>query len=145
MKKDITVDLNKVINSSIEWSILKIKEDLAANLLRGILEIRRDVMDEEYSSYIIKKIDQLLINNDFEILPTSDINTKLAKNIDELGLSERSLNCLRSEGLNYIGDVVRKSPSDLLKISYFGRKSLNELEGKLRKIGLNLGSNFIDV
>jgi DNA-directed RNA polymerase alpha subunit len=41
--------------------------------------------------------------------------------------------------------VVRKNPSDLLKISNFGRKSLNELEGKLRKIGLNLSSNFMDV
>jgi DNA-directed RNA polymerase alpha subunit len=137
MKKGITIDLN-IINSQDS-------KDLAANLLRGILEIRRDVIDEEYSSYIIETIDQLLIDNNFKILTTSDINTKLAKNIDELGLSARSLNCLRSEGLNYISDVVRKNPSDLLKISYFGRKSLNELEGKLRKIGLNLSSNFRDV
>ena len=133
MKKDITIDLN-IINSQDS-------KDLAVNLLRGILEIRKDVVDED----IVETIDQLLIDNNFKIFTTNDINTKLAKSIDELGLSERSLNCFKSEGLNYISDVVRKNPSDLLKISNFGRKSLNELEGKLRKIGLNLSSNFIDV
>jgi DNA-directed RNA polymerase alpha subunit len=133
MKKDITIDLN-IINSQDS-------KDLAVNLLRGILEIRKDVVDED----IVETIDQLLIDNNFKIFTTNDINTKLAKSIDELGLSERSLNCFKSEGLNYISDVVRKNPSDLLKISNFGRKSLNELEEKLRKIGLNLSSNFIDV
>lgn len=136
MKKDITIDLN-IINSQDS-------KDLAVNLLRGILEIREVASLHAFNKDIVETIDQLLIDNNFKILTTSDINTKLAKNIDELGLSARSLNCLRSEGLNYISDVVRKNPSDLLKISNFGRKSLNELEEKLRKIGLNLSSNFID-
>jgi DNA-directed RNA polymerase alpha subunit len=136
MKKGITIDLN-IINSQDS-------KDLAANLLRGILEIREVASLHAFNKDIVETIDQLLIDNNFKILPISDINTKFVKNIDELGLSTRSLNCLRSEGLNYISDVVRKNPSDLLKISNFGRKSFNELEEKLRKIGLNLSSNFID-
>jgi len=71
MKKDITIDLN-IINSQDS-------KDLAANLLRGILEIREVASLHAFNKDIVETIDQLLIDNNFKILPISDINTKFVK------------------------------------------------------------------
>lgn len=50
--------------------------------------------------------------------------------ISQLGLSVRTSNCIANniEGINTVGDLIKKSHSELLRIGNFGRKSLNELE-----------------
>ena len=60
----------------------------------------------------------------------------------ELELSVRSANCLQSEGIFYIGDLVHKSEGDMLKTPNFGRKSLNEIKEVLANMGLGFGMNF---
>ncbi|MDR0571243.1 MAG: DNA-directed RNA polymerase subunit alpha [Rickettsiales bacterium] len=61
------------------------------------------------------------------------------KKIDEMELSVRSYNCLISEGVRYIGDLVQKTEADMLKLPNFGKKSLNELKDNLKVLGLNFG------
>ena len=58
-------------------------------------------------------------------------------------LSVRSANCLKSEHLriHYVGDLVRKTETDLLSTPNFGRKSLNEIKDTLQQMGLTLGMN----
>ncbi len=63
--------------------------------------------------------------------------------VDELELSGRSINCLKSSGINYVGELVQKTESELLKIRSFGRKSLDEIVEKLRQYNLNLGMKDI--
>lgn len=48
------------------------------------------------------------------------------------------LNCLREEGLLTIGDVMQKTPSELLRIKNFGRRSLNEVRDMLENFGVGL-------
>ena len=66
-------------------------------------------------------------------------NKNLLKKVDELELSVRSANCLKNDNIVYIGDLVQKSESDMLRTPNFGRKSLNEIKEVLSTMGLHLG------
>ncbi|MBI4301430.1 MAG: DNA-directed RNA polymerase subunit alpha [Chloroflexi bacterium] len=55
--------------------------------------------------------------------------------IEDLGLSARTLNCLRRSNLARVGEVLETSVEDLLAIKNFGQKSLDELQDKLRALG----------
>lgn len=68
-------------------------------------------------------------------------NPSLLLKIDELELSVRSMNCLKNDNIVYIGDLVQKTESEMLKTPNFGRKSLNEIKEVLVKLGLTLGMN----
>jgi DNA-directed RNA polymerase subunit alpha len=63
----------------------------------------------------------------------------LMRNVDELELSVRSNNCLKMANIKTIGDLVRKSESDMLKYKNFGRKSLREIAEILEGMGLSFG------
>ncbi len=63
----------------------------------------------------------------------------LERSIDELGLTVRSHNCLKRMNIDTIGDLIRKSEADLLKVRNFGKKSLLEVKEVLDKLGLKLG------
>ncbi|MFP6749971.1 MAG: DNA-directed RNA polymerase subunit alpha [Alphaproteobacteria bacterium] len=67
------------------------------------------------------------------------INRNLLRKVDELELSVRSANCLKNDNIIYIGDLVQKSESEMLRTPNFGRKSLNEIKEVLTQMGLHLG------
>ncbi len=66
-------------------------------------------------------------------------NRNLLRKVDELELSVRSANCLKNDNIVYIGDLVQKTESEMLRTPNFGRKSLNEIKEVLSQMGLNLG------
>ena len=63
----------------------------------------------------------------------------LLRPVEDLELTVRSANCLKSENINYIGDLVQKQETDLLKTPNLGKKSLNEIKEVLASRGLSLG------
>ena len=67
------------------------------------------------------------------------INRNLLRKVDELELSVRSANCLKNDNIIYIGDLVQKTESEMLRTPNFGRKSLNEIKEVLTQMGLHLG------
>ncbi|MBD1147644.1 DNA-directed RNA polymerase subunit alpha [Pelagibacterales bacterium SAG-MED31] len=71
-------------------------------------------------------------------------NTNLLKKVEELELSVRSANCLKNDNIIYIGDLVQKSESEMLRTPNFGRKSLNEIKEVLQQMELNLGMSVPD-
>jgi len=71
-------------------------------------------------------------------------NRNLLRKVDELELSVRSANCLKNDNIIYIGDLVLKSESDMLRTPNFGRKSLNEIKEVLSQMGLHLGMEIAD-
>ena len=99
-----------------------------------------------YASRILQDQLQVFINFDEpqeqsqekeeEELP---FNRNLLRKVDELELSVRSANCLKNDNIVYIGDLVQKSESDMLRTPNFGRKSLNEIKEVLGTMGLHLG------
>ncbi|HSH60041.1 MAG TPA: DNA-directed RNA polymerase subunit alpha [Acidimicrobiales bacterium] len=61
--------------------------------------------------------------------------------IEDLDLSERPRNCLKRAQVNTVGELVEKTHDDLLAITNFGQKSLDEVLQKLDERGLNLRDN----
>ena len=100
-----------------------------------------------YAAKILKEQLSVFINFDEEeIIPKTPeapelakLNENLFKGVDELELSVRSANCLKNADIRYIGDLVQKTETEMLKTKNFGRKSLNEIKEILSEMGLSLG------
>ena len=67
------------------------------------------------------------------------LNPNLFRSVDELELSVRSANCLQNANIRYIGELVQRTESEMLKTKNFGRKSLNEIKEVLSGMELHLG------
>jgi len=91
--------------------------------------------------------DQLAVFVSFEAVEREEVETDTAVNledllrqpIDHLDLSVRSMNCLKSDNIFYVGDLVMRSEQEMLRTPNFGRKSLTEIREVLDKMGLDLG------
>ena len=66
----------------------------------------------------------------------------LLRPVDELELTVRSANCLKAENIYYIGDLIQRTETELLKTPNLGRKSLNEIKEVLASRGLTLGGRL---
>lgn len=75
-------------------------------------------------------------------LGPSPVDEQIAESLDlpveELGLSVRSYNCLKREGIHTVGELVARSEEDLLDIRNFGSKSILEVKVTLHNLGLSL-------
>jgi len=69
----------------------------------------------------------------------------LSRNVNELELSVRAVNCLEMADICTIRDLVGKSDAEMLKYRNFGRKSLNEIKEVLTGMGLSLGMDISDI
>jgi len=67
-----------------------------------------------------------------------DRERMLDRSIEELELSVRSFNCLKRAGINTIGELLDRSPDDMMRVRNLGRKSLEEVVEKLHNLGLDL-------
>jgi len=61
--------------------------------------------------------------------------------IEELDLSVRSYNCLKRAGINSVGELVRKTEEEMMKVRNLGKKSLEEVGYKLRELGFSLNKS----
>jgi DNA-directed RNA polymerase subunit alpha len=66
----------------------------------------------------------------------------LLRPVDELELTVRSANCLKAENIHYIGDLIQRTETELLRTPNLGRKSLNEIKEVLASRGLTLGARL---
>jgi len=107
-----------------------------------------------YAAKILKEQLTIFINFDEPVeslVPMAEeptpLNPNLFKSVDELELSVRSANCLQNANIRYIGELVQRTESEMLKTKNFGRKSLNEIKELLGTMNLELGmsiENFPD-
>jgi DNA-directed RNA polymerase subunit alpha len=91
-------------------------------------------------------MDQLSVFSDLEGTPISietpkqsTVDPILMRPVDDLELTVRSANCLKAENIYYIGDLIQRTETELLKTPNLGRKSLNEIKEVLASRGLTLG------
>ncbi len=107
----------------------------------------KDALHE--AAVILMQHFKLFANKDSMVLPSEgsrkveefdeDVQTMrqlLMTQLVDLNLSVRALNCLKAADILIVGDLVKYSKADLLKIRNFGRKSLSELEDVVDKMGL---------
>ncbi len=73
---------------------------------------------------------------------SAPVDPILMRPVDELELTVRSANCLKAENIYYIGDLIQRTETELLKTPNLGRKSLNEIKEVLASRGLTLGARL---
>ncbi len=73
------------------------------------------------------------------------LRQKLSMSISELDLSVRATNCLMSEKIETLRELVQRQEAELLKIRNFGKTSLKEVKKKLTDIGLSIGMNVDEI
>ncbi len=98
---------------------------LAARILQDQLELFVTFEEEEEAKE--------------EVVEELEFNPVLLKKVSHLELSVRSQNCLQNDNIVYIGDLVIKTESEMLRTQNFGRKSLNEIKDILAKFNLKFG------
>jgi len=97
-------------------------------------------------------VEQLMVFAHLEGEPNTFADAPVARNtqfdpillrpVDELELTVRSANCLKAENIYYIGDLIQRTETELLKTPNLGRKSLNEIKEVLASRGLTLGARL---
>ncbi len=98
----------------------------AGGILKNQLEVFVDLQGEDDTGHVDEvQVDAILL-----------------RPVDELELTVRSANCLKSEDINYIGDLVQRTEVELLRTPNLGRKSLTEIKEVLDSHNLALGTRL---
>ncbi|THB67477.1 MAG: DNA-directed RNA polymerase subunit alpha [Desulfovibrio sp.] len=148
----IAVDASFSPVRKVAYSVEQARVGQMTNYDKLILEVWTDgsVAPEDaiaYSAKILKDQLSVFINFDEKVSEDErsssssgkDVNPNLFKGIDELELSVRATNCLKSANISMVGELVQKTESDMLKTKNFGRKSLDEIRRVLNEMGLEFG------
>jgi len=123
-----------MVGQQTDWErlVLQVWTDGAVTPLSAIQEASENLIEHFY------KFNQLSRPSDS---PLDTTNLSVASEvylmpIERLDLSSRTLNCLKRAKLDRVGQVLELSSDELLNIRNFGQKSLEELQGKLAKLGV---------
>jgi DNA-directed RNA polymerase subunit alpha len=130
----------KVENARVEnrTDLDKLILDLETN---GTLDpeesIRRSatILQHQLASFVEMRYEDLIDTKDDK----PEMDPLLVRPVDDLELTVRAANCLKAENIYYIGDLVQRTESDLLKTPNLGKKSLLEIKSVLMQHGLSLG------
>ncbi len=80
-------------------------------------------------------------NDEVELLSEKENDNKekvMEMTIEDLDLSVRSYNCLKRAGINTVYELTEKTEEEMMKVRNLGKKSLEEVEGKMAELGLSL-------
>ena len=100
-----------------------------------ILRISATILQHQLSAFAeLGRLEEVI-----EEKEEAKIDPIMLRPVDELELTVRSANCLKAENIHYIGDLVTRMESDLLRTPNLGKKSLNEIKEVLLSRGLSLG------
>ncbi len=133
----------------VSYLVESARVEQRTDLDRLVIDIETNgaVDPEEAIRYAARVLmDQLSVFADLEGTPavaqqekTPTIDPVLLRPVDDLELTVRSANCLKAENIYYIGDLIQRTETELLKTPNLGRKSLNEIKEVLASRGLTLG------
>jgi DNA-directed RNA polymerase subunit alpha len=133
----------------VSYAVDSARVEQRTDLDKLVLDIETNgaIEPEEAVRYAARiLVDQLSVFTQLEgtALPAEEKKTVavdpiLLRPVDDLELTVRSANCLKAENIYYIGDLIQRSETELLKTPNLGRKSLNEIKEVLASRGLTLG------
>ena len=133
----------------VSYAVESARVEQRTDLDKLIMDIETNgaIEPEEAVRYAARiLVEQLSIFADLKGMPASieekkatQIDPVLLRPVDDLELTVRSANCLKAENIYYIGDLIQRTETELLKTPNLGRKSLNEIKEVLASRGLTLG------
>lgn len=122
-----------------EKLIMDVETDGSVNA-KEALTIAGKILKEHIEKFITEKIDESFTQEEEEVdAEKQRIANLLRTSIEDLNLSVRAYNCLKSANINSIGELVAKDEQDLLKFRNFGKKSLTELLEVIEEKNLQFG------
>jgi DNA-directed RNA polymerase subunit alpha len=133
----------------VSYSVESARVEQRTDLDKLIMDIETNgaIEPEEAVRYAARiLVEQLSVFADLKGMPAqieekkaAQIDPILLRPVDDLELTVRSANCLKAENIYYIGDLIQRTETELLKTPNLGRKSLNEIKEVLASRGLTLG------
>lgn len=96
------------------------------------------ILQQQLAPFVDLRSSPLLKENSDQ----QSVNPIFMRPVDDLELTVRSANCLKAESIFYIGDLVQRTETDLLKTPNLGKKSLTEIKNVLATHGLSLGTRL---
>jgi DNA-directed RNA polymerase subunit alpha len=133
----------------VAYTVESARVEQRTDLDKLIMDIETNgaIEPEEAIRYAARVLmEQLSVFADLEGTPIaveaprpSQVDPILLRPVDDLELTVRSANCLKAENIYYIGDLIQRTETELLKTPNLGRKSLNEIKEVLASRGLTLG------
>jgi DNA-directed RNA polymerase subunit alpha len=130
-----------------EKLVMDITTDGSVNS-KEALTIAGKILKEHIEKFITEEIDEPFTQEEEEVDAEKQRVANLLKtSIEDLNLSVRSYNCLKSANINTIGELVARDEQDLLKFRNFGKKSLAELVEVIEDKNLHFGmdiSKYLD-
>jgi DNA-directed RNA polymerase subunit alpha len=130
-----------------EKLIMEVHTDGSINP-KEALTIAGRILKDHIEKFITEKIDEPFKQEEDEVDSEKlRVASLLKTSIEDLNLSVRAYNCLKSANINSIGELVSKNESELLKFRNFGRKSLAELTEVIEEKNLQFGmdvSKYLD-
>ncbi len=109
---------------------------------RESLAMASKLLIDHFSLFLHPKVEIQRIEEK-EIEPeVEELRNKLRMPVGDLELSVRASNCLEHANIKFIAELVSKTEQEMLKFRNFGRKSLQELQTVLGKLGLSFGMDI---
>jgi DNA-directed RNA polymerase subunit alpha len=133
----------------VAYSVESARVEQRTDLDRLVIDIETNgVVEPEEAVRTAARIlvNQLSVFADLEGMPAESesprspqVDPLLLRPVDDLELTVRSANCLKAENIYFIGDLIQRSETELLRTPNLGRKSLNEIKDVLASRSLSLG------
>lgn len=120
------------------WTDGSISPEKAITQASDILIRHFEFLNFDYMTDITSKYSEAEEEKESELV-YDKLNDSVLKPIEDLELSVRAYNCLKSAGINYIAELILKTEPELLKTKNFGKRSLEEIKEVLARQGLKLG------
>ncbi|WP_026167350.1 DNA-directed RNA polymerase subunit alpha [Balneola vulgaris] len=130
-----------------EKLVMDVETDGSVNA-KEALTIAGKILKEHIEKFITEKIEEPFTQEEEEVdAEKQRVANLLRTSIEDLNLSVRAYNCLKSANINSIGELVSRDEQDLLKFRNFGKKSLTELLEVIEEKNLQFGmdvSKYLD-
>ena len=130
-----------------EKLVMDIQTDGSVNA-KEALTIAGKILKEHIEKFITEEIEEPFTQEEEEVdAEKQRVANLLRTSIEDLNLSVRAYNCLKSANINSIGELVSRDEQDLLKFRNFGKKSLSELVEVIEEKNLEFGmdvSKYLD-
>jgi len=122
-----------------EKLVMDVETDGSVNA-KEALTLAGKILKDHIEKFITEKIEEPFAQEEEEVdAEKQRIANLLRTSIEDLNLSVRAYNCLKSANINSIGELVARDEHDLLKFRNFGKKSLTELIDVIEEKNLQFG------